>query len=193
MMTDRNKHLGGFERPTTEGSLVTATPTDATMIALLGIGCHFEGVAFTRDQSKRLERFYGFDDQKARAEYEQHSRKASESREQQLQDELKKPNLSKRTHDRLSVELDKIRAGREASAKGAGDFGVAGNLRNRLRIVREDGLRVMALLSKYLEPGEDPVKLVLLLLDEAGYDTGGEFEWASELPEDDDESQLEQT
>ena len=49
------------------------------------------------------------------------------------------------------------------------------------RLVSRDGRRVMALLSRHLSPGQDPVKLVALALSDAGYDVDGEVvEWADE-------------
>lgn len=46
----------------------------------------------------------------------------------------------------------------------------AGDFRNLTRYVQEDGIRVMAFLSRYLEPGEDPVKLTQRLCIDAGFD-----------------------
>ena len=46
----------------------------------------------------------------------------------------------------------------------------AGNRRNLMRLVERDGLRTMGLLSRYLESGEDPVRLVATALASLGYD-----------------------
>ncbi len=46
----------------------------------------------------------------------------------------------------------------------------AGVTRNLFRYAQADGLRVMAFLSKYLEQGQDPVRLQQELMVEAGFD-----------------------
>jgi hypothetical protein len=48
----------------------------------------------------------------------------------------------------------------------------AGAFRNLMRFVQRDGLRVMALLGKFLEEDEDPVQLVARALVADGYDAG---------------------
>lgn len=55
----------------------------------------------------------------------------------------------------------------------------AGDIRNLMRYADIDGLRVMAFLSRYLEPGEDPVRLLQNALSDAGYDV-------SDMPDEDD-------
>lgn len=49
----------------------------------------------------------------------------------------------------------------------------AGDNRNVFRYTNHDGLRVMALLSKYLEPNEDPVTFIAQALADAGFDVDG--------------------
>ncbi len=48
-----------------------------------------------------------------------------------------------------------------------------GNLRNMFRLVERDGLRVTALMAQYLERDQDPVDLLIHLLNNSGYDTTG--------------------
>lgn len=47
---------------------------------------------------------------------------------------------------------------------------------NTLRQARVDGLRMAAVLGRFLEPGQDPVRLLVELLGEAGYDVGMMFD-----------------
>jgi len=57
----------------------------------------------------------------------------------------------------------------------------AGATQNMFRHVQRDGLRVMGLLSRYLDKGQDPVNLLATLLLDAGYDTAGlDPEWFEE-------------
>lgn len=100
-------------------------PFSAVSIKLLGLGCHLEGVALTRDETSNLQKLYGI-----------------------------KPE------DNMLME--------------------AGATRNMLRRTQHDGVCVMAVLAKHLEPDEDPVKLVLRLLNEAGYDCSDDLDWAYE-------------
>jgi hypothetical protein len=51
-----------------------------------------------------------------------------------------------------------------------------GASRNIMRAMKNDGMRVMGLLAKFLEKDEDPVHLVVRLMIDAGYDV--------EAPED---------
>lgn len=62
----------------------------------------------------------------------------------------------------------------------------AGTTRNLCRHAEHDGLRILGALLPYLHPVEDPVKLVIRLLSEAGYDTGCNSEWAFDENEDDE-------
>lgn len=55
---------------------------------------------------------------------------------------------------------------------------LAGSKRNLCRWMERDGLRVMGLLLHFLEQGEDPVRLVVRALADAGYDVGDHVEWA---------------
>ena len=54
----------------------------------------------------------------------------------------------------------------------------AGARRNIFRAVESDGLRCMGALSKHLQQGEDPVKFLIRLMSDAGYDVGDDIEWA---------------
>lgn len=55
-----------------------------------------------------------------------------------------------------------------------------GTFRNLVRHTERDGLRVMAFLSRYLQPGQDPVKLVAQLCSEAGFDVPNDIDWIYE-------------
>lgn len=51
-----------------------------------------------------------------------------------------------------------------------------------MREASMDGLRMMAVLSSLLEVGEDPVKLLIKMMSDAGYDVDADdLEWAEEL------------
>ncbi len=48
----------------------------------------------------------------------------------------------------------------------------AGAELSMLRRARVDGVRLAAMLARFLEPGQDPCRLVAAVFAEAGYDTG---------------------
>lgn len=49
----------------------------------------------------------------------------------------------------------------------------AGSTRNLLRAAKADGLRLIAFIARFCEPGEDPVKFLARVLLDQGYDIGG--------------------
>lgn len=55
-----------------------------------------------------------------------------------------------------------------------------GKIRNLFRHVEHDGLRVMAFLSRFLEPDEDPVAFVAKLCADAGFDCPMVEKWPEE-------------
>lgn len=59
-------------------------------------------------------------------------------------------------------------------------FHSAIDTRDLLRLVQRDGLRVMAVLAKFCDAGADPVKVLVQLLWNQGYDVGDLVEWAAE-------------
>ena len=64
--------------------------------------------------------------------------------------------------------------------------------RNAFRFANHDGLRIIAWLAKYCEPDEDPVKLIIRLVSENGYDVDFEDnKWAFDDVEWDDEEKEE--
>ena len=57
----------------------------------------------------------------------------------------------------------------------------ARNVTSGLRLAQRDGMRMVAWLSEYLEAGEDPVKMLVRLVMETGYDVDPEdAAWAEE-------------
>jgi hypothetical protein len=58
---------------------------------------------------------------------------------------------------------------RQNAAK-ATEFAHVGSVRNMIRLAKQDGLRLVAILSKFCEPGEDPARLLCNALADAGFD-----------------------
>jgi len=52
-----------------------------------------------------------------------------------------------------------------------------GNMRTLFRLIERDGIRVLALLAQHLEPGQDPIDLVIKLFHNSGYDCSSLLEF----------------
>jgi hypothetical protein len=150
-----------------------ATPMSATMITLTG-GQSFEGVTFTNDQMRRMLHIYGYDPDRTEREVEETIARQKETlREWEEEQEALDP------YDRKEFGKPKV-----SSPDGLRRLLLAGGEVGVFRQAKSDGLRMMAVLSRYLEPDEDPVKLLLNLLGGAGYDVG-DLEWANDEDEGD--------
>jgi hypothetical protein len=63
----------------------------------------------------------------------------------------------------------------------AAELMLAGTVRNLMRHAESDGMRLMAVLAKWLKKGQDPVKLLVFLADQSGLTVDPELaEWARE-------------
>ncbi len=163
-----------FKRPTVDsrfGGSVCAIPSDASVIQLLG-GEMYEGLTFTTDQMRRLERFYGFDFKKARKEAAAYAQEAYEAQVKAHEEMLADPEIR-------DWQKEQARAPTPPHPN-VGMLNEAGSQRNMFRCVRMDGMRLMAAMSSYLEDGQDPVKLLLQLMIDAGYDVPSDVDWAND-------------
>lgn len=89
--------------------------------------------------------------------------------------------------DVTADELDAIRRMYEVPATASDRPGEellqAGEARHDLRMAETDGLRMLAWLARYVEPGEDPVKVLVHLAAKAGWDVSAEdVAWSEEGP-----------
>jgi|APSaa5957512622_1039677.scaffolds.fasta_scaffold164042_1 hypothetical protein len=150
-----------------------ATPTDETMIQLLG-GQAYDGVTFTNDQIRSLYSSYGhtyYDkDEVEKDLVTQWEKNCANLREKHAEAVKKRMWVTK-------LELPK-RPDAEAVQSHI-NWMMAGSQVNMFKHVKCDGLRAMAYLAKFLEKGEDPVKLIANMAIDAGFD--------AEVWEDEDE------
>lgn len=175
MATEQEKRIKFYGFGYGEGGMRAATKSDACTITLIGGRSHSAGITLTRDQWARLGKFYSYD-------------LAPEGEPAAPPTEPVRPAGG--DYYKLQDYERAMREWRQACARhnpqGAHKFALAGAERNLDRYIAADGVRVMALLSRFVENGQDPVALVAQLLAGAGYDTQG-AEFDSE-PEEDDES-----
>jgi hypothetical protein len=158
---------------------IVDTPTTWTLMQLLGVNCSHNGVAFSKDQERFLGAFYGFDlvvdeqvaietletvqikYEKETVEFEtQHKLYTQDRQTYQKQYGVMAPKKPVKPNQVSSLLLLK-----------------AGSRRNLFRYVERDGLRLMAFLAQYLEPNQDPVKLLAQLCIDAGFDVSEDYDW----------------
>jgi hypothetical protein len=146
----------------------TSTPSSEMLIALLG-GSSFEGVRVSRDELRHLLHFYKISDQ-VRAQLVAEAKVKHEV----YIERIKKENEGLSKFDQHFVPLP-------FDGDAVWRFIEAGDERNMFREAAHDGLRIMAFLSKYLEPDQDPVKLVIQMAVAADFDVSPEdAAWADE-------------
>lgn len=178
------------------------TPMTATITKLLGHAVRQEGVGFSKTQDKNLRKFYGFSDEEDIRVAEQTLADAQAKYKEKLSDWEEANKTAPRTPEYKAAWSDynekwdpKFGRHRDyAVDKPEPPDGIsslpwlrAGSTVNVYRWVQRDGLRVMAFLARYLEKGQDPVKLVAQLCIEAGYDVPDDHDWIFDDFEDDPE------
>ncbi len=159
-------------RPRTElGSSYVTTPIAATMIALLGPGILAGSVVFTRDQFKAVKDLYGF-----KPEGPNKKPPAPKPPKKEDFDVPYKYEDALRNHKKAMEGWDKW--------EDPKDFHQAGADRNALRHAEADGLRLLAWIAKYVPKGEDPLKTLVQMAMNSGFDVDpSDCTWAEEEDE----------
>lgn len=155
--------MGNSKRPQSGST----TPSAETVNTLLGSGIRYEGVVLTREETEHLQKLYGY-------------------KEEQPQKRPNRPVEPKRTdyghyeyEDAIRLYKRQVKAWEqwEDSSK----LMQAGADRNMLRHAAHDGLRIIAWLAKYVEPGQDPLKEIVKMIVDRGYDVEpSDVSWAEE-------------
>lgn len=155
-------------RPMTlNGGATVATPVTAALVALLG-GETLRDVALSHDQMNAVRRLYGFVPERPNQRPEP-------------------PTPPKPTDFGMVWEFERARRDHELAmqrhASWEDPIGLmqAGSDRNAFRHAEADGLRIVAWLAAFVERGGDPLKLVVQLAMDAGFDVDpNDATWASE-------------
>lgn len=153
-----------MKRPSTRTGSTCATPDSAMMIDMMG-GDTFSGVAFSRDEIGKLEAAYGYDFKAAEKEEIDHARDAYARAVEAYKIEAAKSPWNKPPMPEAP------------QPKELANYARSGALLQLFRNVECDGLRVMAVLARHLERGEDPVRLVLRGLMAMGCDVQADPDW----------------
>jgi hypothetical protein len=149
------------------------------MFQLLGSGLRTGSIVLSRDETAALNKLYGFKEEKPNKKPPKPELKVPElpadALPWQRQDAEKK---AKDDHKR-ALELWN-------SWTDPRPFYQAGADRNMVRHAEGDGLRLVAWLAKYVPEGEDPLKSLIQLAVDAGWDVDpADVEWAeAEVDED---------
>jgi len=135
------------------------------MIKLLD-GITFEGTDITNDQYKNLLKYYEYDldhsdtmsKLSAKLTDEKYEKECSEWEEEEASN-----NIYYNVPKQKKPDIENI-------LKETKRFYEAGNIKNIMREASHDGRRIMAFISKFLEKGEDPVKLIAECMSQVGFD-----------------------
>lgn len=136
------------------------------MIHLLGAGVQHEGIALSGDEFRRIKRLYGYVREPA-------SKKPDPPPPPNQGDfaSLGEYETARREH---KEQVDRL-----ARWEDPRPFLQAGADRNALRHAAADGLRLLAWITKHVPPGEDPLKTLITMASDAGWDVDpSDVEWA---------------
>lgn len=163
-----------MRRPTRDGAhgAGVTTPQVALMMQLLGTGPAAEGVIFSRDEFENIKRLYGFVPEKPNQKPPppKPPEEKSFKLRYQYEDALRKYEQALAAHDKWEDPLPLMQAGAD---------------RNAIRHATHDGLRLLAWIAKFVPPGEDPLKTLVQLASDAGFDVDPEdTSWAEDTSEE---------
>jgi len=143
----------------------TATKMDNVTSSLLG-GERYKGITFTHQQIRQLEKFYNFNTGEADRFADKTVELEKRNYEKKYEKEIEESTISLFKREPRFPPKPDYDLIREESK----NLSLAGTNRNVMRHTELDGLRLMGFLSKWLEPGNDPVSFVGRLMSDIGYD-----------------------
>jgi hypothetical protein len=159
---------------TKSGSLST-TPRAGALVLLLG-GFRTGPVSLNQDELRALRALYGH-------VVEQPWKKPAPPEPPPDLPGTFSPQ-EKQDHDR-ALWAHKVDMEAHSKWKDPSAFHQAGSDRNLARDMEADGLRMVAWIARYLVPGEDPVRALVTLAVDAGWDVDPEdVQWADEDPQE---------
>lgn len=148
------------QRPTLQGRTVS-TPYSAGMMSLLGSGPVFKGLALSKSEHRGLQKLYGFYDEKPNKKPPPPPTPKREDF-----DMAWKFENAIQDHKNAMQLWDKWEDPRP--------FLQAGADRDLMREAERDGVRMLAWIAKFTPPGEDPLKTVIQMAADAGFDVDPE-------------------
>lgn len=146
------------------------TPRASVMMQLLGSHL-YKGISMTPDEFRAIQKLYGF---KPEPPVEKPAPPVAPQKEDfkgehanwDYQDALRRHEQALKAHENWQSPQEFLQAGAD---------------RNAMKHAEADGLRIIAWLAKFVPVGEDPLKTVVQLASDAGYDVDSEdLSWAQE-------------
>lgn len=148
-----------MKRPSSNGS-TTTTPRAGVMLNLLG-GVTAGPIALTGDEFRAIKKLYGFKPEKPHKKPPppEPPKEKDFSKPWEYREALQKHELALEAHARWESPQPMMQAGAD---------------RNAIRHAEQDGLRLLAWLAKFITAGEDPLKSLVQLACDAGWDVDGD-------------------
>ena len=166
---ERDKTL---DRPrTTNNACGITTPKASWVIGLLGSGIIHEGTALTKTETDSVNKLYGF----------------TKELPNERPAKPKKPDLKGLDYFAKNAAEQAYEGELKAweAWKDPIHFHQAGANRNVMRHVSHDGVRLVAWIAKFCDPGQDPMKVLIQMAIDAGFDVDPEDVDFSEYAGDD--------
>lgn len=166
-------------------TITTSTPDSFACIKILGSDANLNGVHFSTDESRYLYALYGYDITRKPKSYPEIP--PHPGPEPTLQDFRWNYTEHSAAHLEWIAAWKAWNAAQPENVDGVHHFEMTGAKLHCTRFAQRDGLRIMGMIAKFVEPGEDPVKFIAELLQDAGCDltTGWEDEGYEEEDEED--------
>lgn len=157
-----------MKRPQGKSGSQFTTPLAESMTRILGPGMVTGGTIFTRDETAALNKLYAF---------------KPEGPGKRPPKPVRQPDpegaLPHQKRDADEAFMKKVAAWERWEDPQA--LMQAGADRNMVRHATSDGLRLVAWIAKFVPEGEDPVKTLIQLASQAGWDVSGEdMAWAED-------------
>jgi hypothetical protein len=149
-----------MKRPQADGSVIT-TPRAGQLMQLFGDRVRHRAASLSGDEFEALKRLYGYVPEKPHKRPPEPTNPGPSASYAELQ----KYKDAKRAWDVWEDPRPLMQAGAD---------------RNLLRHAEMDGIRLIAWIARFVEPGSDPLKTLITLASDAGWDVDPEdFEFAS--------------
>lgn len=165
----------GLKRPMINKQSYVTTPGAARMMHILG-GITRDGLAVTRDEMRAIQKMYGFKKVKP---FKKPKPPLPPDRKDFEEGYKGDPKYSE------AVRLHEAAKKSHANWQDPSPLFQAGADRNAIRHAELDGLRIVAWLARFIEPGEDPLKTLVSMAIDAGWDVDvDDVSWVEETDDD---------
>ncbi len=144
-------------RPQVAGLSTVTTPASAELITLLGPGLRLHDVTLNGDELSAIRALYGYKVEQPNVRPPKPVQKPYQPDASSYQREVADRAYTNEVEqwERWEDPQDMLQSGAD---------------RNLARFAAQDGLRIIAWLARHVEPGEDPLKTVIQMAVDSGWD-----------------------